>query len=114
MDVVVEWLCCVESDLAARDRVRVGFSSDGAGEFGERLRDAPMDARVDSEFVVPSTHVLHERMAADDHACSVVAFWAAHWAESRFQSAVIGFDPIVRIPLNVVERGGHELLNHSP
>ena len=86
--VALSRLCCVESDLAARDRVRVGFGSDDASEFGERVRDAPMDARVDSEFVMPSTHVLHERMAADDHAYSVVAFDAAHRAESRFQSTV--------------------------
>jgi hypothetical protein len=59
-----------------------------------------------------ASDVLHERMPADDHACSPVAFESAHWAEPRFEPSVVGFDPIVRILLGVVERVRHELLDH--
>jgi hypothetical protein len=52
----------------------VGSCSDGSGEFGERGRDAPMRPDFDAEFVVTASDVLHERVPADDHACSLVAF----------------------------------------
>jgi hypothetical protein len=112
--LLVKRLCCVEPDRAAPDQVRVGFGLDGAGEFGERCRDATARMSIDTEFVVPSTHVLHERMAAHDHASGVVAFQASHRTEPRLESAVIALDAIVRILLRVVERDGHELIDHSP
>ena len=43
-------ICCVESTLAASDRVRVGLGSERCGEFGERGRDGPMSTGVDPEF----------------------------------------------------------------
>ena len=40
-----EGLCCVESELAVRDRsCGCGLGSDDLGEFGERRRDAPVGA----------------------------------------------------------------------
>ena len=41
--------------------------SDRLGEFGERVLDAPVGARVDAEFVVAAPDVLHQRVAADNH-----------------------------------------------
>jgi hypothetical protein len=67
-------LCCVEAALAARDRAAVRFGSDGAGEFGERGRDAPMGTRINSEFVVAAPNVLHERVTAHDDPRGPVAF----------------------------------------
>jgi hypothetical protein len=52
--------------------------SDDFGEFGERDRDAPVGAGFDAKFVMASPQVLHERVAAHDHAGSVVAFESAH------------------------------------
>jgi hypothetical protein len=43
----------------------------------------------------------------------VVAFESAHRSKSRFEAAVVGFDPIVRVLLSVVEDGGHELVDHG-
>ena len=65
-----------------------------------------MRSGVDAEFVVAAPNVLHERVTADDHAGGVVAFEAAHRSEPRFEPAVVGFDPIVRVLLGVVERAG--------
>ena len=41
--------------------------SDRAGEFAECVLDTPMSARVDTEFVVAATDVLHQRVTAHDH-----------------------------------------------
>ena len=63
-----------------------------------------MAARVDAEFIVAAPNVLQERVTSHDHACSVVALEASHRAEPRLEPPVVGFDPIVRVPLQVVER----------
>jgi hypothetical protein len=81
---------------------------------GERGPDTPMSARVDAEFVVAAPNVLHERVASHDDACGVVAFEAAHRAQPRFESAVVAFDPVIRVLGAVVERGEYELIDHGP
>ena len=43
----------------------------------------------------------------------MVTFEAAHRAEAGLEPAVIGFDPIVRILLDVMERPRDELIDHS-
>ena len=92
----------------------VAVRSDGSGEFGERGRDAPMRSGIASEFVVASADVLHERVTADDHAGGVVAFEAAHWAESGLEAAVVSFDPVVRVLGGVMERDRDEFIDHRP
>jgi hypothetical protein len=87
--------------------------SDGSGEFGERDCDAPVRAGFDAEFVVASPEAPHERVTAHDHAGTVVAFESAHWSQPRLQSAMVGLNPIVRVLLGVVERGGDELIDHG-
>lgn len=76
---------------------RSAFSSDCLGEFGERGGDASVGAHVDPELVVSSTKVLHEGVASHDHSRRVVAFESPHWSQSRFEQAVVRFDPIVRV-----------------
>ena len=61
-----------------KSELRPVFSLDDLGEFGERVRDAPMGARMDAEFVVAAPNVLQERVTEHDHACSVVALEAPH------------------------------------
>jgi hypothetical protein len=95
------------------DRAAVRFSLDDLGEFGERVRDAPMGARIKTELVMAAPNVLHQRMTAHNHAGIVVAFEAAHRTAARFEPPVIGFDPIVRVLGGVMERGGHELIDDS-
>jgi hypothetical protein len=85
--------------------------SEGSCEFGERGRDSAMLPDVDTEFVVAAANVLHERVTAHDHSGGAGAFESAHRSESGFEAAVVGFDPIVRVLLGVVERGRHEVLD---
>jgi hypothetical protein len=60
----------------------VWVRSDGSGEFGERVGDAPMPTDFAPEFVVAAPNVLHERVTAHDHAVAVVAFESAHRSEA--------------------------------
>ena len=76
--------------------------------------DAPVRTRVDAEFVVAPPDVLHERVAAHDHAGSVVALESTHRTESGFEPAVIAFDAVVRVLLGVVKRGRHEPFDRGP
>jgi hypothetical protein len=38
------------------------------------MRDGPMGARIDAEFVVAAPKVLHERVSAHEHSGRAVAF----------------------------------------
>jgi hypothetical protein len=68
-------------DWLAQDLDAVDVRSDRLGEFDERGRDAPMGSTVAPEFVVAAPNVLHERVAADDHAGGAVAFESTHRSE---------------------------------
>ena len=70
-----------------------------------------MRAGFDPEFVVAAAEVLHERVAAHDHAGGAIALEATHRSQPRLEPAVVGLDPIVRVLLGVVERGRHELID---
>jgi hypothetical protein len=83
----------------------------GTGEFGERHRDASVGAGFDPEFVVTSPEVLWERVTVHDHAGSVVAFESPHRAQPGLEAALVGLDPIVRVPARVVERGRDEVID---
>ena len=53
-------------------------------------------------------------VAADDDTRCAIAFQASHQPKPRFESAVIGFDSIVRVLLGVVERTRDEFVDdHS-
>lgn len=88
--------------------------SDRPGEFGERVLDPPVWARVGAELVVPAADVLHQGVTADDHTGGVIAFESAHRPEPRFEPSVIAFDTVVRILLGVVKRRGYEALDRGP
>jgi hypothetical protein len=83
--------------------------SDDTSEFFER--DDETCSRSRAEFVVTSSNVLDECVAADDYAGGSVAFEASHRPKSSFESTVIALDPVVRILLGVVERVRDERLN---
>ena len=73
-----------------------------------------MGARVDAKFVVTAADVLHERMTADDHPRRTVAVESTHGSESGFESAVVAFNPVVRILVSVVKCGWHEAVDRRP
>jgi hypothetical protein len=53
-------------------------------------------------------------MTTHDHPGRVVTFEAAHRTEPRLEPAMVALDPIVGVPLSVVEHGGHELIDDHP
>jgi hypothetical protein len=65
----------------------VRFPLEGSGEFGERANNAPMGTRINSEFVVASPQVLHQRVTAHDNSRRVVTLESTHRAEPGFESA---------------------------
>jgi hypothetical protein len=59
---------------------------------------------IDSEFVVSSPEVLHERVAVHDHAGRVITLEAAHRTEPRLQAAVISLAPLICVLRGVMKR----------
>ncbi len=104
--------CCVEPVRHARNACARLPGLDRPDQFGERIGDATMHARVDTQFIVTAADVLHERVATDDRACGPVAFQTAHRSEPRFQSAVVVLDPVVGVLLRVVKRAREKLIDH--
>src|SRR5437660_9864903 len=96
-------LCCVESDGPRLSAPASASGSKGSGEFGERGSDPAAGACFDPELVVTSPQVLHEGMAANDHARRAVAFEAAHGPQPVLESSVVGLDPMVGVLGGVVE-----------
>jgi hypothetical protein len=79
--------------------------SDRTREFVERRSDPQTGERVDAEFVVAATDVLHEGVAPDDHAGGAVALQPAHRSKPGLESTVVGFDSVVRVLGGVVVSG---------
>jgi transposase-like protein len=50
--------------------------------------------------VVAATNVLHEREPSDNDRSGTVGAQGAHWSQSVFESAVVGFDAVVRVLLD--------------
>ena len=70
-----------------------------------------MDGQVDGELLVAAPQVLYEGVAGRDGARGSRLFESAHRTEWRFEPAVVGFDPVVRVLLGVVKRAWHELID---
>jgi hypothetical protein len=73
--------------------------SDCLAELIERCCDAQTRLCFDPEFVVAAADVLHERVACDDHVGGAVGLEAAHWSQSGLETAVVAFDPVIRVLL---------------
>ena len=87
--------------------------SDRLGEFVERGRDSKMLVPgVDAEFVVATPHVLNERVTTDHHRRRPVAFQSTHGAQPRFETAMVGLDPVVRVLLGVMHYIEQDLVDH--
>lgn len=90
-----------------------GCRSGRLGEFGERCGDPRGGRYVEPRFVVAASEVVHEGMPGDnDGRCSVGA-QAAHRPRPVCELAVVGFDPVVGVPLDVVARGWDQLVEHA-
>jgi hypothetical protein len=99
---------CVERSTGALNR-NPGASSYCRGQLGKRSGD-PLGGRcIGGEFVVSAAKVLqHEGVTGDDHLRGPVG--SVTRASAVFESAVIGPDRIVRVPLDVVPRRRDQFL----
>lgn len=59
---------------------------------------------VSGEFIVTTADVLDERVPGRDDPRGPVTLQSAHRPQPRFQAAMVGFDRIVRVTLNGMQR----------
>ena len=60
----------------------------------------------------PALGVLRDRVPAAAYTRRPIALESPHWSAPVFEPAVVGFDPVVRVLLGVVERARQELVDH--
>jgi hypothetical protein len=81
------------------------------GEFGECGGEAPGGRGVDGEFIVAAAEVLDEGVSGDDDLGCDVCSQAPHRSEPVLEPAVIGFDRVVGVLLDVMPRGAQQLID---
>ncbi len=82
-------------------------------EFIERGCKMEPGPGLGTEFVMMLSQVLDEGLSVDDHCGSAVAFQPTHRAESRLQSAMVGFDPVVGVLVGVVKHRRCEFVDRA-
>ena len=65
------------------------------------------------DLVVTSPQVLHERVTRCDGLGGAVSLEAAHRSEPGLEPTVIGLDPVVRVPLDTVQRVRDQLVQDT-
>jgi hypothetical protein len=75
----------------------------GCRELFEREPDLGLAGFVGRDFVVAAAQVLNKRMTGGQRLRRAEPLQSAHWPQPGFQSAVVSFDRIVRIPLGDVD-----------
>ncbi len=96
----------------ARTIALVAVGSDGSSALIERGSDTEaFGERVDAEFEVAASKVLHEGVTADHDAGGAVALKPAHRSLPRFQPSVIALDPVVRVHSCVMLGVGEQVLD---
>src|SRR6266545_920863 len=83
-----------------------GLVSDRQREFSERHRQPAVHRLLDSQLVVPSTQVLDEGMPGDHDPGAAVLLAATHRPQPRLESAVVGLDPVVGVPVGAMPAAG--------
>ena len=94
---------------AGAGRDRSGWS-DRQGQLSEGSQDPEVCSFLGPEFVVAAADVLDEGVPGADHPCAAESFQAAHWPQSGLQSAVVGFDGVIRVLVQDMAGGGQQLI----
>jgi hypothetical protein len=87
--------------------------SDSQCEVGEGDTESVSFWLFGSDLVVASTQVLHERVPGCHGPGGAVPLETAHRSESGFESTMIGFDRVVRVPLDAVQRVRDQLVQDT-
>src|SRR6266851_1818923 len=100
--------CCLRpsADIPGAWLCGLAGWSDGGGELVEGVADPVAGGDVGGEFVVAAAQILDEGVPGGDDPRGAVAFQAAHRPEPGLQPAMIGFDRVVGVTLDGVQRGG--------
>ena len=88
------WLCCVLPSCG-RLKPQSHSVSDRLGKLVKRDRQPPGRGLLDRQLVVPSTNVLDEGMARDDHPGAADSLEASHRPQPGLEASVIGLDVVV-------------------
>jgi hypothetical protein len=76
--------------------------SEGRGELVEGIAEPVARGDIRGEFIVTAAEVLDDGVPDGQDPRGSVAFEAAHRSQPRLQPAMIGFDGVVRVPLDGV------------
>src|SRR4051794_20443986 len=87
--------------------------SDGSTELVECRGNTEAGLCIDSQFVVSAAKVQHERVPGNDHLSGAVGPQPAHRSQPVLESAVIGLDRVVGIPLDMIQADGMSLSSRA-
>jgi hypothetical protein len=76
-------------------------------------RHAPTRRLLGGQLAVASPELLDEAVPGDDHPGTAVLVEPAHWSQPRLETAMVGLDPVVGVPLGAVPRRWEQLLQHQ-
>ena len=98
-EVVAGWITFAWSDLIR-----------SPGQLSEGSRYPQFRGFFDSEFVVAAAEVLHECVPGADHPGAAELFEAAYRPQLGLESAVVGFERVIRVLLHDMACGGHQFI----
>jgi hypothetical protein len=93
-----------------------------SGSVRQRLRQecfcparatGPVHRLLDCQLVVPSTDVVDQAMPGDHDPGAAVLLEARNRPQPRRESAVVGLDPVVGVPVAAMPGGRQQLLQHQ-
>src|SRR6266516_2818585 len=94
------------------EETNADWQLDHQGELVERDHQSPIHRLLDGQLVVPSAKVLDERMPSEDHPGAAVLLEPTHRPQSRLETTMIGFDPVVGVPIGAMPRARQQFLQH--
>src|SRR4029450_715315 len=91
---------------------RPGLTSDRQGKLVERDRHPPGHRLLDRQFVVASSQILHNALPGDHDPGAGILVEPAHRTQPRRETAGVGLDMAVGIPLGAMPGRWQQLLEH--
>jgi hypothetical protein len=92
---------------------RASLRSDCSGQLVEGRSESLPGGLVGGDLVVAAAQVLDEGMAGGEYPQPGHGLDPAHGAQASFQLGVVGLDPVVGVPLDVVPRHRQHLLKEA-
>ena len=87
-----------------------GLASDRQGQLVECDRHPPGHRFLDGQFVMATPKVLYEGMSGDHDLGAAILLEPAHRTQPRLETAMVGLDVVVGIPIGAMPRRRKQLL----